>query len=127
VVARRQADRVYPDVQRRGRIYRHRQDGSDARSKSPPAATCTSTVSTWSPDGKKILWGDRNNGFSMSNSPPRKVTQVAQSKAFEIREYVWSPDSKWIAYGAATVRAMNEDSSLLGRAGQGLRGDRRPA
>ena len=28
----------------------------------------------------------------------KKVTQVAQAKVFEISQYAWSPDSKWIAY-----------------------------
>ena len=52
----------------------------------------------WSPDSKKILWGDKKQRVQCVDRDSRKVTLVDQAKAFEIRSYVWSPDSKWIAY-----------------------------
>ena len=48
----------------------------------------------WSPDGKKILWGDKKFRLQFVDVATKKVTPVTQAKAWEIREYVWSPDSQ---------------------------------
>ena len=52
----------------------------------------------WSPDSKKILWADKKLRLQYVDVATKKVTQVDQAKAWEIRDFVWSPDSKWIAY-----------------------------
>jgi tricorn protease len=52
----------------------------------------------WSPDGKKILWADKKLRLQFVDVETRKVKQVDQAKAWEIRSYSWSPDSKWVAY-----------------------------
>ena len=52
----------------------------------------------WSPDGKKILWADKKLRLQYVDVATREVKPVAQARAWEIREYAWSPDSKWIAY-----------------------------
>ncbi len=52
----------------------------------------------WSPDGKKIMWSDRKFRLRYVDIQTKKIKDVAQSKVWEIRQYVWSPDGKWIAY-----------------------------
>ncbi|MFO7445872.1 MAG: PDZ domain-containing protein [Ignavibacteriaceae bacterium] len=52
----------------------------------------------WSPDSKKIMWADRNQKLYYVDIDSKNVTEVAEATAFEIREYSWSPDSKWITY-----------------------------
>jgi tricorn protease len=52
----------------------------------------------WSPDGKRILWADKKLRLQYVDVATKKVKQVAQAKAWEIRSYSWSPDSKWVAY-----------------------------
>src|SRR5262249_27516424 len=52
----------------------------------------------WSPDGSKILWNDKKGRLQFVDVKTKQVTQVAQSKAFEITDSTWSHDSKWIAY-----------------------------
>src|SRR5207302_8197839 len=52
----------------------------------------------WSPDSKKILWTDRKQRLQYVDVATKKVTQVDQAKAFEIREFNWSPDSQWVVY-----------------------------
>lgn len=52
----------------------------------------------WSPDSKKIAWNDKKNRLQFVDVESKTVTQVAQSEAFEIRQYAWSPDSRWIAF-----------------------------
>ncbi|MDD8017686.1 MAG: PDZ domain-containing protein [Bacteroidota bacterium] len=52
----------------------------------------------WSPDSKKIMWSDRKQRLLYVDVESKNVTQVAESKIWEYTDYVWSPDSKWIAY-----------------------------
>jgi len=79
-------------------IYIRVQDGSQ------PAIQLTSNSDTykynpvWSPDSKKLLWSDKMGRLNYLNVATKKVTLVTNSKDWEIREYEWSPDSRWIAY-----------------------------
>src|SRR5262249_32853808 len=38
----------------------------------------------------------------------KKMTKVAEASFWEIRDYVWSPDSKWIAYARPEDNGMNK-------------------
>lgn len=60
----------------------------------------------WSPDSKKILWADRKQRLRFVEVQTKTITEVDQSPLWEIREYAWSPDSKWIVY------AKPEEESL---------------
>jgi tricorn protease len=61
----------------------------------------------WSPDSKKIMWGDKKLRLQYVDVDAKKVTTVAQATAWEMREYAWSPDSKWIAYGKQEEKQMS--------------------
>ncbi len=59
----------------------------------------------WSPDGKKILFGNRTYAIYVIDVRSKKLTKVDQSNQmkndefyWEISDYNWSPDSKWICY-----------------------------
>lgn len=52
----------------------------------------------WSPDSKKLLWADRGLLLRYVDIRTKKIVDVDKARAWEIREYSWSPDSKWIAY-----------------------------
>ena len=59
----------------------------------------------WSPDGKKILFGDKDYSIFWVDLAAKKVVKVDASNqmkndefTWEIADYVWAPDSKWIAY-----------------------------
>jgi tricorn protease len=60
----------------------------------------------WSPDSKKLLWADRAQKLHYVDVASKEVKTVANSNSFEIRNYIWSPDSNWIAY------AKPEDEGL---------------
>ncbi len=60
----------------------------------------------WSPDSKKILWADRKQRLRFVEAQTKMITEVDQSPVWEIREYAWSPDGKWIVY------AKPEEESL---------------
>jgi tricorn protease len=79
-------------------IFIQAQDGSQ------PAAQITSGSANykyqpyWSPNSKKLLWSDRNQTLHYVDIDTKVTTDVDIDSIFEIREYAWSPDSKWITY-----------------------------
>jgi tricorn protease len=62
----------------------------------------------WSPDSKKILWSDKKLRVCFVDVESKKVTEVTKAKAWEVRDAVWSPDSKWIAYSQQEPEAIND-------------------
>ncbi|MCX6553166.1 MAG: protease, partial [Acidobacteria bacterium] len=52
----------------------------------------------WSPDSRKLLWSDRNQRLHCVDIDTKVQTTVAEATAFEITDYAWSPDSKWVAF-----------------------------
>ncbi len=89
-------------------IYIIKQDGSS------PAIRITGGEDTykyqiyWSPDSKKLLWSDKRLRLRYVDIRTRKIKDVAKAEAWEIREYGWSPDSKWIAYARPERKGMQK-------------------
>ncbi len=52
----------------------------------------------WSPDSKKILWANRKMKLQYVSIEDQTVTEVDSSDQWEIRDYRWSPDSRWVVY-----------------------------
>jgi tricorn protease len=59
----------------------------------------------WSPDGRKILFGNKDYAIfyvDLATKKPVKIDSSNQMKndefTWEMADYTWSPDSKWIAY-----------------------------
>ena len=62
----------------------------------------------WSPDSKKLLWGDKLLRLRYVDVSTGKIKDVAKAELWEFREYTWSPDSKWIAYTKYEKDVMNK-------------------
>jgi len=54
----------------------------------------------WSPDGKFIAFGDKNLTLYIIEVATGNITVVDKDKNWEIKDYSWSPDSKWLAYSS---------------------------
>jgi len=52
----------------------------------------------WSPDNSKIAWADKDLKLWYVDIKEKKPVEVDRAKFFEIQNYNWSPDSKWLAY-----------------------------
>jgi tricorn protease len=52
----------------------------------------------WSPDGKKIMWSDKLQRLLYVDVATKDVVEVVKAERWEIQQYVWAPDSRWIAY-----------------------------
>ncbi|MFQ5721923.1 MAG: PDZ domain-containing protein, partial [Candidatus Aminicenantales bacterium] len=52
----------------------------------------------WSPDSSKLLFSDRNQLLQFLDIKTKKITVVDKARRFDITDYGWSPDSRWIVY-----------------------------
>ncbi|MCJ7645196.1 MAG: PDZ domain-containing protein, partial [Candidatus Aminicenantes bacterium] len=62
----------------------------------------------WSPDSGKIMWSDKKQRLSYVDVETNEVVEVVKAVRWEITQYAWSPDSRWIAYAKPEVDAMNK-------------------
>ena len=53
---------------------------------------------TPSPDGKHLLWADKDRKLWLHNLATRQTKLVAESARNSFDDYEWSPDSQWVAY-----------------------------
>ncbi len=61
----------------------------------------------WSPDSKKLAFSDKTARLYWCDVASGKVTPVDKGEYGEINQYVWSPDSRWIAYAKQTGAGFN--------------------
>ena len=61
----------------------------------------------WSPDSKKILWSDKKLRVQYVDVATKAVKTVTNAKVWEIRDAVWSPDSRWIAYSQTETDGLS--------------------
>lgn len=52
----------------------------------------------WSPDSKKLLCTDKLMELYIIDIETKKITSIAKSKVWEITDFTWSPDSRWVAF-----------------------------
>ncbi len=79
-------------------LYVRPQDGTGDPTQVTKGADTYYYNATWSPDSKKLLWSDRMQRLRFVSVDTKEVTLVDTATAFEIRQYAWSPDSKWVTW-----------------------------
>ena len=69
----------------------------------------------WSPDGSKILFGNKDFALFYVDVATKKLVKVASSNQlkndefyWEVSDYGWSPDSRWIAYSFVQFNRNNQ-------------------
>jgi len=70
----------------------------------------------WSPDSKKLAWGDRKARLRVIDVASGAITDADHDPNNDINDYRWSPDSRWLAYtktgdnqlGSVWVYSMEE-------------------
>jgi tricorn protease len=96
------------DVSGIGEIYIMPQDGSGKPEQLTFNGDTYKYEILWSPDSKKIMWSDKKLRLNYVDIETKKVMQVAKADIWEIRQYTWSPDSKWIAYAKPEIKGMTK-------------------
>jgi len=79
-------------------IYIQNQDGKEDAIQITSESDTYKYNPIWSPDGKYLIWGDKMGRLNLVDINSNEVKQVDESESWEIRDYCWSPDSRWIAY-----------------------------
>ncbi len=87
-------------------IYSITQDGSSEAIQVTKNADTYKYQPIWSPDSKKLLWADKKLRLQYVDIESKQVTLVNQATAWEITNYNWSPDNKWITF------ARNEEKEM---------------
>jgi len=88
-------------------IYMVSQDGKGAAVQLTKNSENYKYELRWSPDSKKILWSDRMQRLRFVDVESKSIKEVASSPVWEITEFDWSPDSKWIAFGQQEQTSMS--------------------
>ena len=79
-------------------LYIRTQDGRGAPVQVTKGADTYYYRPRWSPDSKKLLWADRLQRLRIVDIESKAVTEVDRDPVFEIRQYGWAPDSKWVTW-----------------------------
>ncbi len=96
------------DVSGEDEIYLEPQDGSGSPVQVTKGNDTYIYQPVWSPDSKKLLWGDRRQRLRYVDIDTKQIKEVYQSKVWEMTDYSWSPDSKWIAFTRPEAEGMNK-------------------
>jgi tricorn protease len=83
-------------------IYVAPQDGIGAEKQITSGYKGFKFTPAWSPDSRKLAWGDKDLKLWYIDINDKKPVQVDSSRFGEMQDYSWSPDSKWLAYDKAT-------------------------
>jgi len=52
----------------------------------------------WSPDSTQLLFSDKNQKLQILDVKTKETILVDEARRFDITQYTWSPDSKWVTY-----------------------------
>ncbi len=88
-------------------LYVIPEDGKGEEIRITREGHCWRFAPVWSPDSKKLLFADKNLKLYYVNIEDKKVILVDSTKNWEIRDYTWSPDSRWIAYAKPAKNNMS--------------------
>ncbi|MFN0159311.1 MAG: PDZ domain-containing protein [Bacteroidota bacterium] len=88
-------------------IYVVAQDGKGAPVQLTRNADTYKYQMLWSPDSKKLVWGDKKLRLQYVDVDSKSTTIVAQAKSWEITQFNWSPDSRWLTYSLPEEKTMS--------------------
>ncbi|MGB7062039.1 MAG: S41 family peptidase [Candidatus Zixiibacteriota bacterium] len=79
-------------------LYIRPQDGTGEEERITYDGECYRFRPVWSPDSKKLLYSDKRFRLFYVDIEKKEPVLVDKAEVSEIHDYVWSSDSKWIAY-----------------------------
>lgn len=87
----------------------------------------------WSPDGKRLAVGDLTGSLYLVDAESGEMKLVDQDKNWEITEYTFSPDGKWLAYTKynenrlSSVKVYDVEGGKSGTVSSGFTSDSSPS
>ena len=95
--------------------------------------TCDRYAPVWSPDSKKIAFGDKEMRLFYIEVDTKKIVKIDTTDRTEIRNVSWAPDSRYLAYGKglpndiAAVFVYSFDDNKVRQVTPGLTNDYGPS
>jgi tricorn protease len=86
------------------------QDGSGTAQQLTSGGSAMRYSPLWSPDGARIAFSDKDGKLYVLTVSDKSVKEVAKDRKGRLRDYVWSPDSRWLAFSLSNptgFRAVN--------------------
>jgi tricorn protease len=78
-------------------VYTVKPDGSDLTQITSDGVSYRYELS-WSPDSKKLINSDKTMNMYIIDVDSKTSKNIAKSKVWEIRDFDWSPDSRFVTY-----------------------------
>ncbi|HME00044.1 MAG TPA: PDZ domain-containing protein [Terriglobia bacterium] len=88
-------------------IYIAPQDGMSPETRITSDGSMFRLPPTWSPDSKKLLYANKDCRLYYVDVKEKKPVLIDQDHYADLNEYLWSPDSRWVAYGKRAAN-LNE-------------------
>ncbi|MGB5846855.1 MAG: hypothetical protein WBH40_00115, partial [Ignavibacteriaceae bacterium] len=88
-------------------IFTRSADGSGNEKQITSNGTIWRFAPIWSPDSKKIAFSDKNQKLFYVDVESGKVVEADHSDYNDIRDFQWSPDSKWLTYSKGSDSRMS--------------------
>lgn len=88
-------------------LYVQKQDGASAAKALTKGGTNYKYGPTWSKDGKYLMFSDREQHMKLIEVSSGKEVVVFKSDQWELNDFDFSPDSKWIAYTRSQIQGNN--------------------
>ncbi len=79
-------------------VYLRAQDGSGEPRQITRKGDVWRFDPVWSPDSKSLVFGDRDRRLWLLDVGAGRLTEIDRGTRGDLDTYVWSPDSRWIAY-----------------------------